>query len=104
MFSNDLNTWFALLLNILSVPRNLAVVEGSYQLLRGGGGAVLAAYVSVGTSSLECSVLECGQVYNTLCCLLYITFANITRTYIQIHSYKYTYVLIFVIMWLFVQF
>jgi hypothetical protein len=24
----------------------------------------------VGTTSLECSVLECGQVYSTLCCLL----------------------------------
>jgi hypothetical protein len=34
------------------------------------GGAVLSAYVSVGTTSLGCSVLECGQVYSTLCCLL----------------------------------
>jgi hypothetical protein len=48
----------------------LAVVEGSYHLSRSGGGAVLSAYVSVGTTSLECSVLECGQVYSTLCCLL----------------------------------
>jgi hypothetical protein len=37
---------------ILSVPRNFS---------RGRG---------VGTTSLECSVLECGQVYSTLCCLL----------------------------------
>jgi hypothetical protein len=36
----------------------------------GGGEAVLAACVSVGTTSLECSVLKCGQVYSTLCCLL----------------------------------
>jgi hypothetical protein len=46
------------------------VVEGLYHLSQSGGGAVLAAYVSVGTSSLECSVLKCGQVYSTLCCLL----------------------------------
>jgi hypothetical protein len=67
----------------------LAVVEGSYHLSRsgGGGGAVLAAYVSGGTTSLERSVLECGQVSSTLCCLLYITFANITHTCIPIYKY-----------------
>jgi hypothetical protein len=46
----------------------LVVVEWPYHLSRrGGGGAVIAAYVSVGTTSLDCSVLECGQVYSTLC-------------------------------------
>jgi hypothetical protein len=38
-----------------------------HTIFRGAGGAVLLAYVSVGTTSLECSVLECGQVYNMLC-------------------------------------
>jgi hypothetical protein len=56
---------------ILSVPRNFCRVWGDNPSpgVRGGG-AVLAAYVSVGTTSLECSFLECGQVYSTLCCLL----------------------------------
>jgi hypothetical protein len=45
--------------------------QPSHTISRGaGGGAVLAAYVSVGNTSLECSVLECGQVYSMLCCLL----------------------------------
>jgi hypothetical protein len=35
----------------------LAVVEGSYHLSRSGGSSL----VSVGTTSLECSVLKCGQ-------------------------------------------
>jgi hypothetical protein len=43
----------------------LSVVEGSYHLSRSGESSL----VSVGTSSLECSVLKCGQVYSMLCCL-----------------------------------
>jgi hypothetical protein len=42
----------------------LAWVEGTNQLSRsGGGGTVLAAYVSVGTTSLECS----GVVVTCFC-------------------------------------
>jgi hypothetical protein len=43
----------------------LAVVEGSYYLSRSGGSSL----VSVGTTSLECRVVKCGQVCSTLCCL-----------------------------------
>jgi hypothetical protein len=39
------------------VPRNLAVVERSYHLSRSEGSSL----VSVSTTSLECSVLKCGQ-------------------------------------------
>jgi hypothetical protein len=39
------------------VPLTLAIVEGSYHLSRSGGSSL----VSVGTTSLECSVLNCGQ-------------------------------------------
>jgi hypothetical protein len=54
------------------VPRNFSRGRGVIpSLAERGGVAVLAAYVSVGTTSLECSVLKCGhQVYSTLCCLL----------------------------------
>jgi hypothetical protein len=38
----------------------MAVVEGSYHLSRGRGSSLSR----VGTIRLECSVLECGQVYN----------------------------------------
>jgi hypothetical protein len=57
---------------VLLVPRKFSRGRGVIPSLaeRGGGGAVLAADVSVGTSSLECSVLKCGQVYSTLYCLL----------------------------------
>jgi hypothetical protein len=56
---------------VLSVPRNFSRGRGVIPSLaeRGGAGAVLAAYVSVGTTSLECSILECGQVYSMSCCL-----------------------------------
>jgi hypothetical protein len=56
--------------HILSVPRNFSRGRGVIPSLAKWGGAVLVAYNSVGTTSLECSVLECGQVYSMLCCLL----------------------------------
>jgi hypothetical protein len=59
-----------MLQNILLVPRNFSYGRGVIPSLVERGGAVLAAYVSVGTTSLECSALKCGQVYSTLCCLL----------------------------------
>jgi hypothetical protein len=43
----------------------VAVVEGSYHLSRGRGSSLS----SVGTTSLECSVLECGQAYSTVRCV-----------------------------------
>jgi hypothetical protein len=64
---------------LIQLPRNTTASTGSGlvpSLVRGvgWGGTVLnfgsAAYVCVGTTSLECSVLKCGQVYSTLCCLL----------------------------------
>jgi hypothetical protein len=56
---------------VLLVPRNFSRGRGVTPFLaERRGGAVLAADVSVGTTSLECSVLKCGQVYSTLCCLL----------------------------------
>jgi hypothetical protein len=56
--------------SLLSVPHNFSHSRGVIPSLAERVGAVLAAYVSVGTTSLECSVLKCGQVYSTLCCLL----------------------------------
>jgi hypothetical protein len=47
---------------LLSVPRNFSRGRGIIPSLVEREGAVLAAYVSVGTTSLECSVLKCGQV------------------------------------------
>jgi hypothetical protein len=55
---------------LLLVPRNFSRGIGVIPSLAERGGAVLAAYVYVGTTRLECSVLKCGQVYSTLCCLL----------------------------------
>jgi hypothetical protein len=57
---------------VLSVRRNFSRGIGVIPSLaeRGGGGAVLAAYVSVGTTRLECSVLEGGQVDSTVCWVL----------------------------------
>jgi hypothetical protein len=43
----------------------VAVVEASYDLSRGGG----SSPSSVRTTSLECSVLECGQVYSAIRCV-----------------------------------
>jgi hypothetical protein len=52
------------------VPRNFSRGRGVIPSLAERRGAVLAAYVSVGTTSLERSVLKFGQVYSTLCCML----------------------------------
>jgi hypothetical protein len=43
----------------------VAMVEGSYHLSRGQGSSLSC----MGTTSLECSVLECGQVYSTVRCV-----------------------------------
>jgi hypothetical protein len=43
----------------------VAMVEGSYHLSRGQGSSLSSA----GNTSLECSVLECGQVYSTVRCV-----------------------------------
>jgi uncharacterized protein YpiB (UPF0302 family) len=53
---------------VLLVPRNFSRGRGVIPSLAERGGAVSSADVSVGTTSLECSVLECGQVYSMLCC------------------------------------
>jgi hypothetical protein len=58
------------MMTLLSVPRNFSRGRGVIPSLAEQGGAVLAAYVSMSTTSLQCSVLKCGQVYSTLCCLL----------------------------------
>jgi hypothetical protein len=50
------------------VPRNSSRGRGVIPSLAEREGAVLSADVSVGTTSLECSVLECGHVYSMLCC------------------------------------
>jgi hypothetical protein len=55
---------------VLLVLHNFSRGRGVIPSLAERGGAVLAAYVSAGTTSLECSVLKCGQVCSTLCCLL----------------------------------
>jgi hypothetical protein len=51
---------------VLLVPRNFSRGRGVTPSLAERGGS---SVVCVGTSSLECSVLQCGQVYSTLCCL-----------------------------------
>jgi hypothetical protein len=66
---NIQNSYLSKFLNsILLVPRNFSRGRGVIPSLVEWGGAVSSADVSVGTTSLECSVLECGQVYRTLCC------------------------------------
>jgi isoaspartyl peptidase/L-asparaginase-like protein (Ntn-hydrolase superfamily) len=43
----------------------VALVEASNHLSRGRGSSLS----SVGATSLECNVLECDQVYSTVCCV-----------------------------------
>jgi hypothetical protein len=63
------------------VPRDFSCGRGVIpSLAERRGGAVLAAYVSVGTTSLECSVLECGQVYSTERAAVYAGVGNVFRS------------------------
>jgi hypothetical protein len=62
----------------------VAVVEGSYHLSRGRRSSLS----SVGTTSLECSVFECGQVYSTVRCVAGNVFCS--RSSSQRHDSKRT--------------
>jgi hypothetical protein len=63
------------------VPRNSSRGRGViHTISRGAGGAVLSAYVSVGTTSLECSVLELRRTVSIPRYLLLVSVDNVFRS------------------------